>query len=304
MAERQAAEKNLRLHSYNKSRNRAKAKSLLLYCGQSMLCFLILGHLLSSGIFETLSWLWTLLSQLVTATKVLEGGGKHWAQNTGGASHWRGFGELLLGAPLGFGLSLLLDTRKTPLRSCLPVPLLRQRSLPNGTLINIPNRTFFRQPDSPPRVFRGRQRNSLFWFWLALGMGFLVILAVTALFSLALYLFPQWPTFQRDQVDSILVTYSSLQVFIVLVVVPVIFEELVFRGRGFALLARSWGSRHAAVISSLMFTLAHASPVEFVCLLPLAFYLGWLRHRTGCLAFTMLVHLENNIFVFLIQVIL
>ena len=112
MAERQVAEKNLRLRSYNKSRNRAKAKSLLLYCGQSMLCFLILGHLLSSAIFETLSWLWTLLSQLVNATEAL-GRGKHWAQNTGGASDWHGFGELLLGAPLGFGLSLLLDTRKT-----------------------------------------------------------------------------------------------------------------------------------------------------------------------------------------------
>ena len=136
----------------------------------------------------------------------------------------------------------------------------------------IPNRTFFGQPGCEPMVFFGQKRSPLFWFWLSLILGMLVILCSNILVLLLTHLFPNLPTFQKDEISRIFANYSNLQVFLIVVIFPVIFEELVYRGRGFALLARYWGTFHAFVLTSLIFAFSHASPIEVISLLPLAFY--------------------------------
>ncbi|WGK70048.1 CPBP family intramembrane metalloprotease [Candidatus Haliotispira prima] len=264
----------VRTARYQKVRKRVKTRSLVLYLLQSTLCFLFLGSMLSSGLFQLFHF-----------------GVKRPTDGLGLPNFW----EVLLIAPIGFALSLLIDRHKAPLKACLPF-----RSISHKTLL-LPNRVFYHQPGTQPGTFRGRRRSALYWTGLSLGLGFPIILASNMLVVLLRYLFPELPTFQMDGVDLIFARYSTTQVFFLVVVSPVIFEELVYRGRGFALLARHWGGTSAALLSSLTFAFAHAGPVEILSLLPLAFYLGWLRRRSGSLGFTMLVHLQNNGLAFLWQ---
>ncbi|MEM9424559.1 MAG: CPBP family intramembrane glutamic endopeptidase, partial [Spirochaetota bacterium] len=190
----------------------------------------------------------------------------------------------MLGTPLGFALSLGIDYRKSPLKSCLPI---RKFCLkPNTT--QIPNRVFFEQRGDKPQVFLGRERSKHFWFWLSLGGGIPVILLSNFLAAFILKFFPELPTAQIEAIQEIFERYSGPEVFWIVVLSPVLFEELVYRGRGFALLARTWGSRNAVILTSLIFAISHGSPVEVLSLIPLAFYLGWIRWRSGNLAFAML----------------
>ena len=106
---------------------------------------------------------------------------------------------------------------------------------------------------------------------------------------------------QRTNIEWIFAHYTNTQAFVLLVVFPSVFEELVYRGRGFALLSRCWGAKAALWFSSLCFAASHFGTAESIAILPLALYLCWLRSRSGNLAFTMLVHLQNNSLAFLMH---
>ena len=76
---------------YRKCSKFSKGKSLLIYIFQSVICFLLLGPLIS--IF--LSQLWEYLGKPVQQ--------KFWSS-----------GDILFAAPIGFALSLLVDRDKAP----------------------------------------------------------------------------------------------------------------------------------------------------------------------------------------------
>ena len=86
----------------------------------------------------------------------------------------------------------------------------------------------------------------------------------------------------------------ALQTLAVLGILAPLAEELVFRGLLYGWLAGRWNNLVAFVISSLAFAAAHTEPVHILLVLPLGFWFGWLRWRTGSLVPTIVAHMINN----------
>lgn len=76
------------------------------------------------------------------------------------------------------------------------------------------------------------------------------------------------------------------------------YEEVIYRGFLYGSLNRRWGSKVALIVSSVVFALVHG-PTYAPPLLFLAFALGWVRHKTGNLKMSFLIHAANNSFAIL-----
>ncbi|WP_295133580.1 type II CAAX endopeptidase family protein [uncultured Reyranella sp.] len=87
---------------------------------------------------------------------------------------------------------------------------------------------------------------------------------------------------------------QALQTLAVLGLLAPITEELVFRGLLYGWLAGRWSNLVAFVLSSLAFAAAHTEPLHILLVLPLGFWFGWLRWRTGSLIPTIVAHIINN----------
>jgi hypothetical protein len=86
----------------------------------------------------------------------------------------------------------------------------------------------------------------------------------------------------------------ALQTLAVLGLLAPVAEELVFRGLLYGWLAGRWSNLVAFVLSSLAFAAAHTEPLHILLVLPLGFWFGWLRWRTGSLVPTIVAHIINN----------
>lgn len=86
----------------------------------------------------------------------------------------------------------------------------------------------------------------------------------------------------------------ALQTLAILGFLAPLAEELVFRGMFYGWLAGRWGNLTAFVLSSLAFAAAHAEPLHILLVLPLGFWFGFLRWRTGSLVPTIVAHMINN----------
>jgi membrane protease YdiL (CAAX protease family) len=87
---------------------------------------------------------------------------------------------------------------------------------------------------------------------------------------------------------------QALQTLAVLGLLAPIAEELVFRGLLYGWLAGRWSNLVAFIVSSLAFAAAHTEPLHVLMVLPLGFWFGWLRWRTGSLVPTIVAHIINN----------
>jgi hypothetical protein len=87
---------------------------------------------------------------------------------------------------------------------------------------------------------------------------------------------------------------KALQTLAVLGLLAPLAEELAFRGMLYGWLAGRWNNLVAFVLSSLAFAAAHTEPVHILLVLPLGFWFGWLRWRTGSLVPTIVAHIINN----------
>ncbi|MCC8431989.1 CPBP family intramembrane metalloprotease [Reyranella aquatilis] len=98
----------------------------------------------------------------------------------------------------------------------------------------------------------------------------------------------------RQVTEGIQRTSEILKTLAVLAVLAPLAEELVFRGLLYGWLAGRWSNLVAFVLSSLAFAAAHTEPVHILLVLPLGFWFGWLRWRTGSLVPTIVAHVVNN----------
>ena len=87
---------------------------------------------------------------------------------------------------------------------------------------------------------------------------------------------------------------KALQTLAVLGLLAPVAEELVFRGLLYGWLAGRWSNLVAFIVSSLAFAAAHTEPLHILLVLPLGFWFGWLRWRTGSLVPTIVAHIINN----------
>ncbi len=90
-----------------------------------------------------------------------------------------------------------------------------------------------------------------------------------------------------------------LILFFMIVVWAPLSEEIVFRGMLWNALEKSWiSAMPIAMITSMLFVLAHVDPIHIIGVMPIGFFLGWLRHRSGSTIPTILCHAVNNGVVF------
>jgi membrane protease YdiL (CAAX protease family) len=120
----------------------------------------------------------------------------------------------------------------------------------------------------------------------------LAVLGTTVLSFVVSQLGPQ-PEGVR-QVTSGIEGVKALQTLAVLGLLAPVAEELVFRGLLYGWLAGRWSNLVAFLLSSLAFAAAHTEPLHIIMVLPLGFWFGWLRWRTGSLVPTLVAHIINN----------
>ena len=94
----------------------------------------------------------------------------------------------------------------------------------------------------------------------------------------------------------------QLLVFLIIVLFLPVIEEWLFRGVLWRLASKVMTSGFVWVTISLLFAIAHWEPLHVLGLLPLSFFLGWLRLKTGELGPSILAHMTNNLIACLLMV--
>jgi membrane protease YdiL (CAAX protease family) len=84
-------------------------------------------------------------------------------------------------------------------------------------------------------------------------------------------------------------------IFVLLVVLAVpALEELLFRKWIWLVLSWKMSSYWTWIVVSILFALLHMEPIHIIGLLPLSFFVGWLRFRTGKIRYSIVAHMANN----------
>ncbi len=87
---------------------------------------------------------------------------------------------------------------------------------------------------------------------------------------------------------------SPLFLALVFCILPALIEELAFRGVILSSLMDVFRSRHAQVLTALLFAGAHLNPIGFPYLFLLGLFLGWLRLHSRSLPVPVLAHALHN----------
>ncbi len=87
------------------------------------------------------------------------------------------------------------------------------------------------------------------------------------------------------------------QILVLLIIVTILpaFEEWLFRGFLWRWVSKAFSPNYTLVITSSAFALAHWEPLHVLGLLPLSFFLGWLRLKTNRLGPSVVAHMTNNL---------
>jgi len=120
----------------------------------------------------------------------------------------------------------------------------------------------------------------------------LAVLGTTVLSFVVSQLGPQ-PEGVREVTQGLQGVQALLTLAVLGLLAPIA-EELVFRGLLYGWLAGRWSNLVAFILSSLAFAAAHTEPLHVLMVLPLGFWFGWLRWRTGSLVPTIVAHIINN----------
>ena len=131
----------------------------------------------------------------------------------------------------------------------------------------------------------------------------LILISFVVLANLALALFTLLPGFNADQpqINEFTGSIRSHQVlaFMALVLLPPIFEETIFRGFIFPAIAKRTGMIWGAILSSLLFGLAHGQANLFVYTSILGMLLCFMYVRLRSTVPGILLHMLNNYLAFL-----
>ncbi|MEE3373021.1 MAG: CPBP family intramembrane glutamic endopeptidase [Planctomycetota bacterium] len=88
----------------------------------------------------------------------------------------------------------------------------------------------------------------------------------------------------------------GLLVLLLPTLVPGLCEELLFRGYVQTRLLQAWQPAKSILVSSLLFSAAHLSPIHALGVFPLSLWLGTIAMRCGCIWPAIFGHTVNNLF--------
>ena len=134
-------------------------------------------------------------------------------------------------------------------------------------------------------------------------------LKVAVLGGATISLFPAWfvslaadafPSLRPEELEVVSEFFSSgigpLQLIVMGIVIFVVppMEELVFRGWAWKLCRWKMSPKWTCITTSVLFAAVHQEPLHILGLLPLSFFLGWLRLKTGNIEASTIAHMVNN----------
>jgi membrane protease YdiL (CAAX protease family) len=134
----------------------------------------------------------------------------------------------------------------------------------------------------------GFRRPNRAFFW-TIPLALVAVYAVTVVHDLVVH--PE----QQKIISEFPRSGAGVVLFVIVAVVMApLFEEVVFRGFLFRGFANSWGWVWGAVVSSVIFGIAHLQLDVFVPLAVLGFALAWVYRRTGSLWTCIAMHAVFN----------
>lgn len=89
--------------------------------------------------------------------------------------------------------------------------------------------------------------------------------------------------------------YPKLVMFMLVVLLPAVFEEIAYRGIILESLLRLSDRRRAILLSAVFFAVIHMSFISFFWLVPFAIWLGNVRYREGTIWYGVLIHFFFNL---------
>jgi membrane protease YdiL (CAAX protease family) len=87
--------------------------------------------------------------------------------------------------------------------------------------------------------------------------------------------------------------------FVAIVLAAPVMEEILFRGIILEGFLKRYSPAKSIIVSSLLFGALHLNPWQFITGAILGSLAGWIYYRTGSLMMTIIIHVSNNLFVFL-----
>jgi len=128
-------------------------------------------------------------------------------------------------------------------------------------------------------------------------IGFVVIFVLCfylsdKFFSIILRILDDWSVFYNNGEES----SNILMEIINDALIPAVMEELLIKGVVFTGLKKRYSQRTAIIISSLLFSAAHLSPIRIIPLFLSSLCTFWLYLRTGSILLPMIEHFMNNLF--------
>lgn len=121
-------------------------------------------------------------------------------------------------------------------------------------------------------------------------IGFVILAAIVAVATGAMTSDASEPAAAAESVQK-----SALFITILTtVIIGPIIEEIIFRGILFPALLQKYSPVIGGLVTALIFAAVHIDPIRIVLLLPLAFYLSFMRHKLGSIYPGIALHMSWN----------
>jgi len=131
---------------------------------------------------------------------------------------------------------------------------------------------------------------------LAMLGGIIISIAASKVMAVIQSWFPNFDSEGLEAVDQLLAgppVFVAILLFLIVIVSPVA-EELIFRKFLWWISSLMFSPITTLFIISILFAAIHGSLFHAIGLLPISFFLGWLRMKTGSVKHCTVAHVANN----------
>ena len=131
---------------------------------------------------------------------------------------------------------------------------------------------------------------------LAILGGIVIALVASAAMAEARSWFPSLDSEGLEAVNTLLSAPPLILMIVlfVLVIVSPIMEELIFRKFLWWVSSLMFSQTTTLIVISILFAAVHGSLFHAIGLLPISFFFGWLRIKTGSIKHCTVAHIANN----------
>ncbi|MDR0496822.1 MAG: UDP-N-acetylmuramoyl-L-alanyl-D-glutamate--2,6-diaminopimelate ligase [Treponema sp.] len=148
-------------------------------------------------------------------------------------------------------------------------------------------------------VFRFNKVSPDYWLAIIIFMFGYVILA-SEFDNILEYILPM-PQFLQDTFESMMVDQAFIGTIILIVIIPTITEEMLFRGLMISGFRENYSEKKTIIVSALLFGMIHLNPWQFASAFIIGIIMAWLFLKTGSILLCMYMHFFNNLFSVLIE---